>query len=216
VSAHHGAMRIGDQTGPSLAAGAQLKRHRLPRVIVLALAVTLAGCSTLLPVASDATRVPWERFDDARTAIERLEPYRSHRDELLSDGFDPYQNPSVTILSWPDLLQRFANVHALKGSELDHGLQQCLLAGNRCSGLSINVRKIRRERKGNFWLDSLAFRREVSVTGWTFNALIVFVDDVVVYRVFGGQPKLEEFSITRNPLGPIQGWGDAIGASMLR
>ena len=186
------------------------------RAAAIGLSMLLAACSTLLPVASDATRMPWANFDDARQAIEKLEPYQSHRDELLSDGFDPYKNPAVTILSWPDLLQRFANVHALKGNELDHGLQQCLLAGNRCSGLSINVRKIRRERVGNFWMDSLAFRREVSTSGWTFNALIVFVDDVVVYRAFGGQPTLEEYSGTRNPLGPIQGWGDAVGATMLR
>ncbi len=176
----------------------------------------MTACSSLLPVASDTTRVPWARFDDARLAIEQLEPDISRRSELMADGFDPYHNPAVTILSWPDLLQRFANINAIRGNELDHGLQRCLVAGKRCSGLSINVRKTRRERIGNFWLDSLAFRREILVTGWTFNALIVFVDDVVVYRSFGGQPRLEEFSVTRNPLGPIQGWGDSIGAAVLR
>ena len=101
----------------------------------------VTACSSLLPVASDTTRVPWARFDDARLAIEQLEPDISRRSELMADGFDPYHNPAVTILSWPDLLQRFANINATRGNELDHGLQRCLVAGKRCSGLSINVRK---------------------------------------------------------------------------
>lgn len=191
------------------------------RVVSMVVAATLAlsglgGCTTLLPRSSDSTRVPWASFDEARTALERIEPQRSRREELLADGFDPYTNPSATILSWPDLLQRFASAHAINGDALDHGLLQCLRAGHRCSGLLITVRKTRRDRVGNFWTDSLAFHREILLTGWTFNALIVFVDDIVVYRAFGGQPKIEEISISRNPLGPLQAWGESIGAGLVR
>ena len=32
----------------------------------------------------------------------------------------------------------------------------------------------------------------------------------VVYTVFGGQPNLHELQVTRNPLGPLQGWGEAL------
>lgn len=158
----------------------------------------------------------WREFEDARGSIERLEPYSSRRTELLSNGFDPYQNPAVTILSWPDLLQRFATAEIVKTGILDSGLQECLAAGRRCTGLAINVRRIQRQRRGNFWIDSLGFRREVVVTGWTFNAVIVFLDDLVVYRAFGGQPRLEEVSVARNPLGPIQAWGDSLGGALLR
>ena len=185
-------------------------------ISVLAFCIALSGCSSLLPRATDETRMGWVEFDDARRALEQIEPYQSRRDELLTDGFDPYRNPAVTILSWPDLVQRFANAEFVRSGIPDSGLRECMAAGRRCTGLSISVRRIRRERRGNFWADSLAFRREVLVTGWTFNALIVFIDDLVVYRAFGGQPKLEEISITRNPLGPIQGWGDALGGALLR
>ncbi|MFM8556544.1 MAG: hypothetical protein ACKODG_10280 [Betaproteobacteria bacterium] len=54
------------------------------------------------------------------------------------------------------------------------------------------------------------------MTGWTFNAPIVFLDDLAIYRAFGGQPKFEEISITRNPLGPIQVWGDSVGGLLIR
>jgi hypothetical protein len=81
-------------------------------------------------------------------------------------------------------------------------------AGKSCSAYLINVKRIDRNRVGNFWLDALAFRRETDVSGWTFNALIIFVDDVAVYAVYGGQPTIHELQLDRNPLGPLQGWGD--------
>jgi hypothetical protein len=193
-----------------------LLRRGVAALTFLALCLPLAGCGSWLPKATDETRMGWREFDEARRAIEQIEPFRTRRAELLSDGFDPYRNPAVTILSWPELLQKFATAEIVKTGTLDTGLRDCLAAGIRCSGLAINVRRIQRQRQGNFWLDSLTFRREVLVTGWTFTGLIVFLDDLVVYRAFGGQPKLEELSITRNPLGPLQGWGDSVGGMILR
>jgi hypothetical protein len=61
---------------------------------------------------------------------------------------------------------------------------------------------------GHLWLDSLNFRHEVDVSGWTFNALIILVDDQVVFMVFGGQPNMRERKVTRNPMGPLQSWGE--------
>ncbi len=85
-------------------------------------------------------------------------------------------------------------------------------SGKRCQGYSIVAKYTKRERTGNFWLDSLSFKRETDVTGWSFNALILFVDDLVVYTVYGGQPKISEHEVQRNPLGPIQSWGDQVPA----
>ena len=183
---------------------------------VLLVCLALSACGSLLPRSSDQTRMVWQEFDQARQSIEQIIPYVTRRAELLSDGFDPYRNPAVTILSWPELLQKFATAEMVKTGILDSGLQACLAAGRRCTGLSISVRRITRQRQGNFWLDSLSFRREVLTTGWTFNALIVFLDDLAIYRAFGGQPKIEELSITRNPLGPIQAWGDSVGGLLIR
>lgn len=118
----------------------------LPRWLAAALLLGgLNACAHWLPSSSDSTRVPWSGFDEARAALERVEPARSRREELFAAGFDPYTNPSATILSWPDLLQRFASAHAINGDALDHGLLQCLRAGHRCSGLLITVRKTRRD-----------------------------------------------------------------------
>jgi hypothetical protein len=113
-------------------------------------------------------------------------------------------------------MQRFAVGTAIDSKELDPGIRQCLTAGNACSGYLILVRRNDRARIGNFWLDVFNFRRETDVTGWTFNALILFVDDVVVYTVHGGQPRIHEKEVSRNPLGPLQGLGEAAGSALSR
>lgn len=38
-------------------------------------------------------------------------------------------------------------------------------------------------------------------------ALLVFVDDQLVYELLGGQPTIQEVEAHSNPLGPLQGWG---------
>jgi hypothetical protein len=38
--------------------------------------------------------------------------------------------------------------------------------------------------------------------------LLVFVDDQLVYELVGGRPTIDEYEVVRNPLGPLQGWGN--------
>ena len=54
-------------------------------------------------------------------------------------------------------------------------------------------------------LDSLNFKRRTEISGWRFTGLIVLKDDLVVYKLWGGQPSIKESEETRNPLGPFQG-----------
>lgn len=101
-------------------------------------------------------------------------------------------------------MQRFAGAGAVKREELDAGILGCLQAGKACSGYAIAVRATSRKRNGNFWLDVFNFRRVTGITGWSFNALILMVDDRVVYTQHGGQPRIHEQEVSRNPLGPLQ------------
>ena len=71
----------------------------------------------------------------------------------------------------------------------------------------MSVKHLNKKRVGNFWLDSLNFRRETRSTGWTFSALIVLVDDLVVYTLTVGQPSVTETDVVRHPLGPLRSWG---------
>jgi hypothetical protein len=176
----------------------------------------LAGCTTLLPDTRLRTEGQWNSFDEARTAIQTLQPYTTRGAALRAQGIDPYANPNVTILTYSDLLQRFAVGSTLGIGELDPGIRDCLRASKACVGYAINQRRLDRKRVGNFWLDSFNFKRDVEVTGWTFNALIIVVDDLVVYTLVGGQPYLHEHEVSRNPLGPFQSWGDSVGRGLIR
>ena len=186
-------------------------RSLLGRICVVALGASgMAGCEALLPAARDAMQVGWQTFDEARAAVEAIEPFETHKSSLIANGFDPFRNPAVTILTYPEIVQRFAAGSALQPDEYEPGIRACLKAGKSCTGYAIVARRIKRDRIGNFWADSFAFRREVDITGWTFTALVLFVDDISVYRVYGGQPNMHEQQVTRNPLGPLQGWGEAL------
>ena len=179
------------------------------RVLVILLLAGLAGCAALLPDAKIATEDSWTSFDDAKAAIEKIVPYRTRRAELAQARIDPQVNPGITILSFADVVQKFAVGSAVDPKTLDAGIRDCLAAGKSCTGYAVNLRSSRRSRIGNFWLDVTNFRREVDITGWTFNALILLVDDTAVYTVHGGQPKVHELELSRNPLGPLQGFGES-------
>ena len=40
------------------------------------------------------------------------------------------------------------------------------------------------------------------------------IDDMVVYTLYGGQPRIHEHEVTRNPLGPLQGLGERRAQSL--
>jgi hypothetical protein len=72
------------------------------------------------------------------------------------------------------------------------------------------VARISKARTGNFFADFINFKRRTETTGWRFNALILMVNDVVVYRAWGGQPVVNEVEVNTNPLGPFQDMGPAV------
>jgi hypothetical protein len=189
--------------------GQRMKTPRLPLLWAAAIAlVALNGCSSLLPQAKKETVSGWNSYDEARQALAVIEPYKTVRPDLHVIGLDPRINPNITVLHYADVVQRFSAAALMKPEEMDSGIRDCLRAGRKCSGYAIVVKKLDRNRVGNFWLDSFHFKRETMTVGWSVDALLVFVDDMVVYQLIGGQPTISEYEQERNPLGPLQGWGD--------
>lgn len=185
------------------------------RALAFPLILVLGGCATLLPHQKTLTQDSWASFEEAKKAIDAIVPYETRRTELDAEHMDPYKNPAITLLSYSDVVQRFAVGATIKAEELDRGVRECLTAGKACTGYQIEVRRVERQRVGSFWLDTFNFKREVDVRGWTFRALLLFVDDLVVYTLYGGQPRLHEEEISRNPLGPLQGWGEGMGQTLI-
>jgi len=177
--------------------------------IVLALAMALGAC-TVLPHGDRKVISKWEDFDQAMQAYEQVQPHVTRLQELDSLGFSPKAQPNVRILNHTDLAERLISVSARYIDALDKGLQQCLLSGDSCYGYEIELRVTHDQRQGNVLADMLNFKREVETRGWEFNALIVLVDELVVYKSWSGTPELHEQKSSVNPLGPLQGVGPSL------
>jgi hypothetical protein len=175
----------------------------------LALALLTGACSSMLPQAhTDSTS--FENFDQARTAIESLVPMKSKRSALEKNGFNPLTHPNTKILTHSDVVRLLVPTGLLKREDLDPGILVCVEARDKCCGMEIVAAKIAKTRTGNFLADFSNFKRHTETSGWRFNALILFVDDLIVYRSWGGQPVVSETEVTTNPLGPLQDVGPSL------
>ncbi len=184
-------------------------RHLLQGGCLLSLALLVGGCSSMLPRARNESS-PFKTFEDARKAIDGLVPMQSNVTTLTQLGIDPVQQPNTLILTHADVVRRFVPSNVLKREDLDPGVLACLEARDACRGWEVTGARINKERTGNFFADFTNFSRRSETTGWRFNALILLVNDMVVYRAWGGQPSVIELEVTTNPLGPLQEMGPAI------
>lgn len=176
------------------------------RTLVLALSLALAGCATWLPEARTNT-TSFASYEQAQAAVVALVPMHSDRAQLQQNGFNPITHPNTTLLTHADVVRRFLPSSLLRREDLDPGILTCVEARDACQGIEIIGAKIAKERKGSFWADFFNFQRRTETTGWRFTALVLLVNDLVVYRSWSGQPAINEVEVTRNPLGPLQDIG---------
>lgn len=168
--------------------------------------VLTAGCTSLLPKSKNESS-EFKSFEEARLAIEGLTPMKSTLGNLNSLGIDPVKHPNTTILTHADVVRRFVPGSVLGKTDLDPGVVSCLEARDACRGMDFVATRIERNRTGNFFTDFFNFSRRTDTTGWRFNAVILLVNNVVVYRNWGGQPSVNETEVRTNPLGPLQDAG---------
>ena len=184
--------------------------RRLFIAAVMALVIAIAACSSLLPRSEALTDSPWQSFEEAQRAFDEIIPHKTTVADLKRLKLDPVSNPNITIMNYSDVLRRFIPSPSVDASSLDAGVQECLRAATRCQGYEVDHRVLKRSRYGNFWADIFNFRRKIDIVGWRFNAVVLTTDDVVVYKLTGGQPAIHEHEDSKNPLGPLQGAGEAI------
>ena len=181
----------------------------MKRILMSFLSLWLAGCSHMLPKVQSELST-FKTFDEARAAIDSLRPTVSTVDTLKQMDIDPTRQPNTVVLTQQDIAQKFLSGNTLKREDLDPGVLACLDARNACQGLAFTAERMLRARTGGFLADFTNFKRRTETTGWRFSALILLVNDVVVYRTWGGQPKVEELEVRTNPLGPLQEMGPAL------
>ena len=169
----------------------------------------LAGCNTLLPHGNSNVEGPWQSFEEAQQTFDRIVPYQTTLADLKGMNLDPYSQPNISILNYSDVLRRFAPNAPASPDNLDAGVWECITAKTACQGFEVIQKSIKRKRTGNFLGDFLNFNRQVDVSGWSFNGVVLIKDNVVIYKLVGGQPLIREQETNRNPLGPLQGVGEA-------
>lgn len=169
----------------------------------------ISGCASLLPVShSDAST--FDTFDDARNAVVTLVPMRSTKTESKKNGVDFAKQPNTKFLTHSDIVRLLVPTGILKREDLDPGIVACLQASDACNGLDVTAYKIQKKRTGNFFADFANYRQRTETTGWRFHALILYVNDTVVYRSWGGQPNVDTLDETTKPLGPFQDMGPGL------
>ncbi len=184
-------------------------------ILMACLLVVNTGCSSLLPTAKGNIESPWETFEQAKDAFDRIVPHETTTTELAAFNIDPYKTPNVKILTYLDLIQRFMPNASITKEDLDASLRECISAKDDCRAYEIRVHKLKKKRYGNVFLDMFKFKRQTRLTGWNFYALVALKDNVVIYKIWGGQPQLDEDLYSKNPLGLLQSPEDAAsGASI--
>jgi hypothetical protein len=182
----------------------------------IALPALLAGCSGLLPRGSGEVVSGFKSFDEARAALESVEPYRTTTAELATIGFDIAQSSNVRQIPYPEVMFRLAPNQNVPLELLDAGIRDCITAQQACKAYEFRLERQSRRREGPFLPDFFNFRRFTRTTGWRFEGLIVVRDGVVLFRNYGGEPNIERNERQNNPLGPLQPSGEAAGAFLLR
>jgi len=162
------------------------------------------GCSSLLPHSEDKTASTWTTYQDAQKTFDRIVPGKTTEAELKTLDLDPSSNANIAILNYADVLRRFMVSQAVSFSDLDAGVLECVTAKTLCRGFEVDQKLVRTHRRGNFWLDLLGFRRETRIAGWHFNGIVLLKGQVVVYKLTGGQPSIDQQTDSNTPLGPVQ------------
>ena len=166
--------------------------------------VLLCGCSSLLPRSEAVTTSPWQSYGEAQRAFDRIQPGRTTVADLKELSLDPQTNPNIAILNYADVLRRFMVSQSISISDLDEGVRECVHAKTLCRGFEVDQKLMTRHRDGNFLLDVLGFKRRTLTNGWRFQGLILLKENVVIYKLTGGQPTIAETENQNTPLGPVQ------------
>ncbi|HRK56584.1 MAG TPA: hypothetical protein PLQ67_03570 [Burkholderiaceae bacterium] len=176
----------------------------------------LSACASLLPAGSNDTRSSFASFEEAKNALETIVPYETTTEQVKALGFDYSDSANVTIITYPDVIAHLAPNASVPMEALDPGIRDCILAQTRCKAYEFGIERIQRKRVGRFWADFMNFRRTVEVSGWRFNAMIVVRNGVVLFRRYGGEPNISRTERYNNPLGPLQGAGEAVAGRVVR
>ena len=184
-------------------------------LLYLALVLTTTGCKALFSSTSQRARTPWQNFDEAQSAYDKVDPHKTTVNELKTMGFDPMTTPNVKILTYLDLIQRFIPNASITFDDLQPDVRACIESKDCCHAYEMDLDLTDNKRFGNLALDIFGFNRKTKTTGWTFKALIIVKDDIVAYKIRSGEPNVDRVEKKTKPLGPLQELDNVILKALL-
>ena len=173
-------------------------------LLFIALVTITTGCKSLFSSSGQRARTPWQTFDEAQTAFDKVIPHKTTVSELKSMGFDPHSTPNIKILTYLDLIQRFIPNASINIEVLQPDVRLCIESKDTCHAYEIELDMTDNKRYGNLALDVFGFNRKTKTTGWRFKALLIVRDDVVAYKIRSGEPNVDRMEKKVKPLGPLQ------------
>jgi hypothetical protein len=178
------------------------------RTIILSylLLIFVSGCR-VLPVTDYKTKSKWGNYIDISNSYDSIVADETDIKELQKIGFHPSSTSNIKIINYLDVANMFA---ANDNIVIDKQIIKCINAGNRCFGYDLQLEKINRDRYGNVFLDIFGFRKNTKETGWNFRAVILMLDNVVIYKLRSSQPNILKLEEKKIPLGPLQNSEDVL------
>jgi hypothetical protein len=160
----------------------------------------------MLPSSKEvtATGSGWQKYADAEKTFESIVPGKTTIAELKALNLDPATNPSVARLQFWQVRERFIPNTLVTLDDLDQGVRECIQAREGCKAYEVNYLSTQTTRTGNAALDLLKLHRTTQTAGWRFNGLILMRNDVVVYALTAGQPRIQQVEERQDYLGPVQ------------
>jgi len=178
---------------------------KIVSAILLVSLMWTTSCKTLLPGDEHRAISSWQSYQHAENTFNQIQPGTTTSSELQVLGLNFRETPNLKKLTYLDLMARFnLDDSVFSDIKLPKGVQEALNKHHHCSGLELNLKSHYNKRIGSFWKDVLGFQQVTKTHGWEFTGLIVIVDDIVVYVLTSGSPKIENIRTDKKPLGPFQ------------
>jgi hypothetical protein len=171
----------------------------------------LGGCANLLPGLKREVSNPWSDFAAAKQSFDEIVPFQTSMQTVRALGFDPDITPNMQVLNQAQVIDAVLPSPLQERATIPQGIVKCMQAGAACMGYAMEPSRIEQQRVGYFLLDLLNFHRNTVTTGWKFAALIVVIDNQVVYKQWSGQPQIHMTLERTNPLGPLQSMDESFG-----
>jgi hypothetical protein len=180
-------------------------KHRVFKLSgMLGTLLVSVGCHSVLPTSQTTILSRWNSYQDVVSAFDKITPNQTSEADLKQLGFHPDVSPNVKILTYVDIIQTFMPNPAIRMQDLPPAVRECIEAKEQSQAFLVQLQNTQDKRHGSVFLDVFGFKRRTHESGWRFKGLILMKDNVVVYKLYSGEPQI--FSETKDvkPLGPLQ------------